>query len=135
MMRVVFRPEAKLTLFLCNYTRPIEPPCMYVYSLYIYTYSDDFRHLTGLDSAVAIDIIHVERPLELLFRLPRRRDVDRLQEFLEVNLAAVVRVERPEHMLAELVGVALRKETRVHLQKLVARQLAVRTVSLHVYIV
>jgi len=94
------------------------------------TYSDDLGHLARLDRPVAVDVVHLERPLELLLRFPGRRDVDRLQELLEVDLAAVVRVERPEHVLAELVGVALREETRVDLEELVSRQLTVRAVSL-----
>jgi len=96
----------------------------------VYTDSDDLGHLAGFDCSVSVDVIHLERPLELLFRLARRRDVDRLQELLEVDLSAVVRVERAEHVLAELVGVALREKTRVDFEKLVARQLTVRTVSL-----
>jgi len=94
------------------------------------TYSDDFGHLAGFDRSVSVDVVHVERPLELLLRLARRRDVDSLQELLEVDLSAVVRVERPEHVFTELVGVALREETRVDLEKLVARQLTVRAVPL-----
>ena len=96
----------------------------------LYTDSNDLGHLAGFDRSVTVDVIHLERPLELLFRLSRRRDVDRLQKLFEVDLAAVVRVERAEHVLAELVGVALWKETRIDFQKLVARQLAVRTISL-----
>jgi len=77
------------------------------------TDSDNLRHFAGFDRSVAVYVVHLERPLEFLFRFSRRRDVDRLQELFEVDLAAVVRVKRAEHVLAELVGVALRKETRV----------------------
>ena len=94
------------------------------------THSNDLGHFAGFDRSVSIHVVHLERPLELLFRLARRRDVDRLQELFEVDLAAVVRVERTKHVLAELVGVSLREETRVDFQELVARQLTVRTISL-----
>jgi len=73
-------------------------------------YRDDLTHLTRLDRPVTIDVIHLERPLELLFWFTSRRDVNGQQELLEVDLSAVVRVERPEHVGAELVGVALREE-------------------------
>jgi len=98
-------------------------------------YRDDFAHLARFDCTVAVDVIHLERPLQLLFWFTSRRDVDGQQELLEVDLAAVVRVERSEHVRAELVGVALRKEARVDLEKLGARQLTVWTVFLYtVYI-
>ena len=51
---------------------------------------------------------------------------------LEVDLAAVVRVEGAEHVRAELVGVALREETGVDLEELGAGQLAVWTVFLYI---
>ena len=93
-------------------------------------YPDDFRHLARIDRSVSVDVVHLERPLELLFRLPDRRDIDRQQELLEVDLARVVRVERPEDVLAELLSVALRKERRVDLEELLPGQLTVWTVSL-----
>jgi len=42
------------------------------------TDSDDLGHLARFDRPVAVDVVHLERPLELLFRLAGRRDVDRL---------------------------------------------------------
>jgi len=112
-----------------SFSAPISATC--VIGISSYTDSDDLSHLARFDRSVAVDVVHLERPLEFLFWFARRRDVDRLQELFEVDLAAVVRVERPEHVLAELVGVALWKETRVDLQEFVARQLTVRTVSLY----
>jgi len=93
-------------------------------------YSDDFRHLARLYRSVPVDVVHLERPFELLFGSPRRGDVDRLKELFEVDLAAVVRIERPEDVLAELVGVTLREETWVHFEEFVPRQLTIRTVPL-----
>ena len=94
------------------------------------TYADDLRHLARFDRSVAVDVVHLERPLELLLRLSGGSDVDRQQELLEVDAAAVVGVERPEHVLAELLRVALREKARVHLEELGSRQLTGRTVLL-----
>lgn len=33
-------------------------------------HADDFDHLVLIDGAVAVDVVHLERPLELLLRLP-----------------------------------------------------------------
>ena len=100
----------------------------------MYTYGDDFCHLFGLDGPVSVHVVHLERPLELLLRFARGRDVDRQQELLEVDLAAVVRVKRAKHVLAELVGVALREEARVDLEELGPRQLSAWTIPLHQHV-
>ena len=50
--------------------------------------------------------------------------------YLEVDFAAVVRVEGPEDMLAELFSVSLGEKTRVYLEKLCPRQLTVWAVLL-----
>ena len=58
---------------------------------------------------------------------------NRLRQFwthLEVDVTVLVHVERPEHVVAELLGVAGREEHLVHVDKLDRRQLAVRTVLL-----
>jgi hypothetical protein len=74
------------------------------------TYRDDLGHLFRFDCSITIDVVHLEGPFKFLFWFTGRRDVDGQQEFLEVNLAAVVGVECPEDMFAELLGVALWKE-------------------------
>ena len=69
----------------------------------------------------------------------RYRAADMRSSVLKVGLqqatscSPVVGVERPEDVLTELVGVALREETRVDLEELGPRQLTARAVSLHVY--
>ena len=98
--------------------------------LLILTYSDDFGHLARFDRSVSVDVVHLERPLQLLFRLSGRRDVDRQQKLLEVDPAAVVGVERPKYVLAELLRVALWEETGIDLEELGPRQLPRRTVLL-----
>jgi hypothetical protein len=72
----------------------------------------------------------VEGPVELLLGFARRRDVDGEQELLEVDLAAVIRVECAEDVFAELLRVALWEETGIDFEELFARQLTLGTVSL-----
>ena len=52
---------------------------------------------------------------------------------MAAKCSPVIRVERPKYVLAELVGVALRKEAGVDFEKLVSRQLTIRTVSLQTH--
>ena len=94
-------------------------------------YRDDFAHFAGFDRPITIHVIHLKRPFQLLFRFSSGSDVDGEQKFLEVDLSAVVRVERAEDVRAELVGVALWEETRVDLEEFCSRQLPVRTVFLY----
>ena len=94
------------------------------------TYSDNLGHLLGLNGSVSVHVVHLERPLELLFRLSSRRDVYCQQELFEVDLPAVVWVKCAEHVLAELVSVTLWEETRVDFEKLGPRQLSAWAVSL-----
>jgi len=97
------------------------------------TYGNDFGHLLGFNGPITVHVIHLECPLELLLRLPCRGDVDCQQELLEVDLAAVVRVERAEHVLAELVGVTLREEAGIDFEELGSCQLSTRTISLYIH--
>jgi len=78
-------------------------------------YRNDFTHLARFNRSVAVDVIHLERPLQFLFWFTSRRDVDRQKKLLEVDLAAVVGVERAEHVGTELVSVALREEAGIDL--------------------
>jgi len=96
----------------------------------VFTYSDDFGHFARLNRSVSVDVVHLERPLQLLFRFSGGGDVNGQQKLLEVDSTAVVGVECPEHMLAELLGVALRKEARVHLEEFGPSQLTGRTILL-----
>lgn len=84
----------------------------------------------GLDCSVTIDVVHVKRPLELLFGSTGGCDVDCLEKLLEVDFSTVIRVKGSENVFAELVSVALREETRIDLKEFVSRQLTIRTVSL-----
>ena len=49
---------------------------------------------------------------------------------LEVDVAVLVHVERPEHVITELLGVARGEEHLVHVDKLHGGELAIRTVLL-----
>ena len=94
------------------------------------THSDNFRHLARLDRAIPVDVIHLEGPFQLLFRLSGRGYIDSQEEFFEVYFAAIVRVERPEDMFAELLRVPLREETGINFEELGPSELTVRTVLL-----
>ncbi len=71
-----------------------------------------------------------ECPLELLLGGAGGGDVDGQEELLEVDVAVLVRVEGPEHVVAELLGVARREEHLVHVDELDGRQPPVRAVLL-----
>ena len=53
-----------------------------------------------------------------------------LRTRLEVDVTVLVHVERPEHVVTELLGIARREEHLVHIDELDGRQLAVRAVLL-----
>ena len=71
-----------------------------------------------------------ESPLELLLGRAGGGDVDGKEELLEVNVAVLVGVERAEHVVAELLGVAAGEEQLVHVDKLGRGQTAVGAVLL-----
>jgi len=85
-------------------------------------------HLLDVDDAVAVHVVHAERPLELLFGRPCRRDVYGEQELLKVDVSVLVHVEGPEDVVTEFLGVAAREEHLVHVDEFVGGEAAVRTV-------
>lgn len=87
-------------------------------------YLDNFRHLLLLDCSIAVNIVHLEGPIQFLLGLTPRGYIDRQEEFIEVYLAGVVLVEGPEDMRAKLVRVAGREEAAVDLDELLFAQLA-----------
>ena len=69
-----------------------------------------------------------ERPLELLLGGAGGGDVDGEEELLEVDVAVLVRVEGPEDVVAELLGVARGEEHLVHVDELDRGESAIRAV-------
>lgn len=74
------------------------------------THSNDLGHFRGFDGAITIDVIHMEGPVELLLGVAGGCNVDGEEKFTEVDLAALIRVERAEDVLAEALRITLRKE-------------------------
>jgi hypothetical protein len=54
------------------------------------TYADDASHFCFVDRSITIAIVHSKGHVEFLVGCALRCDVDRLEEFFEINLAAVV---------------------------------------------
>ena len=96
----------------------------------MFTYRNNFNHFFLIDRSIAVDVVHSKGPLEFLLGFSCWRNVDGEEEFLEVDASAVVGVERAEDVLAELVGVAFRKETRIDVEEFAARQLTIGTITL-----
>ena len=70
-----------------------------------------------------------ERPVEFLLRAAAGGDVDGEQELPEVDEAVLVRVERPEDVVAEVAGVARGEALGVDFHEGRGGQLAVRAVG------
>jgi len=91
---------------------------------------DDLGHLFLVDHTISIDIVHPERPFELLLRRPRRRHVDGEEELLEIDESIFVGVESAEDVIAELFCVTTGEKQLVHVDELGRGEPAVGTVLL-----
>lgn len=80
---------------------PIAPPPPHLY---------DLQHLHPRDLAVAVQVVHVEGPVELLLEAAPRGDGQGADELSEVDGAVAVLVEGSEGVLGELGGVPVREE-------------------------
>merc|ERR1719402_10121 len=81
--------------------------------------------LLDINHSIAIHVIHPEGPFEFFLWIPSRRDVDGEKELLEVDGSALVGVEGPEDVVAELLGVAAGEEELVHVDELGGAERAV----------
>ena len=52
------------------------------------THLNDFDHLLFVDGTIAIDVVHSERPFELLLRRAAASYIDRQQELFEIDVPA-----------------------------------------------
>jgi hypothetical protein len=59
------------------------------------------KHLLVGDLAVAVNVVEVERPVELVLHLAAARHAEGDDEFLKVNGARPIRVEDFEHIVGE----------------------------------
>lgn len=78
-----------------------------VYSLH------NSQHLIIANLAVAINVIQLKRPVQLILHPAARRHRQRAYKLLEVNGAAVVRVEDPENIVCKGRRVAKGEELAV----------------------
>lgn len=71
---------------------------------------DDLQHLHARDLAVAVQVVHVEGPVQLLLEAAPGRDGQGADELSEVDGAVPILVEGAEGVLGELGGVPVREE-------------------------
>jgi len=62
---------------------------------------DNPQHLFIRDPPIAIDIVQLKRPIQLILHLASTRDAERADELLEVDAAGLVAVEDVEHVFCE----------------------------------
>ena len=74
----------------------------------------DRQHLLVADLAVAIDVVQLEGPVELVLHFPSTCHAERADELLKVDLAALVGVKDVEDVVCELAGVAEGEELLVY---------------------
>lgn len=77
---------------------------------------DDLQHLHAGDLAVAVQVVHVEGPVQLLLEAAPGGDGQGADELPEVNGAVPVLVKGAEGVLGKLGGVSVREElqSRTH---------------------
>jgi len=75
-------------------------------------------HLLDINYSITIHIIHPEGPFEFFLWISSRCNVDGEEKLLEVDGSALVCVEGPEDVIAELLGVATWEEELVHVNEL-----------------
>ena len=81
------------------------------------THRDNLQHLLSRDVAIAVKIIHAERPFQLLFQSTSRGHAQRTDKLAEINRSIAVCIERSENMLRKPRCVTIRKEVAVNLLK------------------
>jgi hypothetical protein len=86
------------------------------------------EHFLVADLAVPIDVVQLERPIQLILHLPSTGNTQRAYEFLEINGPALVRVEHLEDVVGERVRVTEREELSINLLEFLFGQSARGTV-------
>lgn len=89
---------------------------------------DNLQHLVVADLSIAINVVELKGPVELVLHLPPRRHRQRTDEFLEVNRSGVVGVKHTKDIVGEFRWVSEREELTVDLLELFLREVARRTV-------
>lgn len=73
---------------------------------------DDLQHLEARDAPVAVQVVHLKRPVEFLLEAAAGGDRKGADELPEVDGAVAVLVEGAESVLRKLGGIAVREELR-----------------------
>ena len=76
---------------------------------------NDSKHLLVRDLAIPVDIVKLECPVQLILHATPRRDRQRTDEFLEINHAAVIRIEHSKDIIGERRGISEREELAIDL--------------------
>lgn len=76
---------------------------------------DDRQHLLIRDLAVAVEVVQLKGPIQLILHAAARGDGQRADEFLEVDGAGAVAVEDVKHVIGEFGRVAEGEELFVDL--------------------
>jgi hypothetical protein len=79
---------------------------------------DNLEHLVVADLAVAVNVVQLEGPVQLVLHLAAARHAQRADELLEVDGARPVRVEHVEDIIGKGGWVAEGEELRVDLLEL-----------------
>lgn len=79
---------------------------------------DDLQHLVVTNLAVAVNVVELERPVELVLERSAGRHTQRDDEFLKVDGAGTVGVKDVENIVGECGRVAEREELFVDFLKL-----------------
>lgn len=89
---------------------------------------DDGQHLLVADLAVAVNVVQLKGPVQLVLHLAPRRHRQRADELLEVDRAGLIAVEDVEDIIGELGRIAKGEELVVDLLKLALGEVAGRAV-------
>ena len=80
------------------------------------------QHLLIRDLAISVNIIQLEGPIQFILHTTPRRDRERTDELLEINHAAIIRIEYPEDIIGKRRRVAKWEKLSIDLLKLLLGQ-------------
>lgn len=86
------------------------------------------QHLVVTYLSVSIDIVELERPVELVLHLASASNAEGADEFFKVDAPRLVRVENVEYIVGKRARIAKRKELSVDFLKLFFTQHARGTI-------
>ena len=78
----------------------------------------NLEHLLVADFAITIDVVQLERPVQLVFHLASTGHTERANKLLEVYCTAIVGVKNFENMIRERARVAKGEELSINSLKL-----------------